>query len=121
LVDTNQLPQLPSAADMAALNEHLRPVEWQQGDVLAEPGDELRIVYFPSSGIVSFMVELIDGSIVQAGMIGRDGVVGAAQAVDNKTSINKLIVQVPGMALMIDRSPLRDLIERGVPITERVL
>ncbi len=68
---------------------------------------------FLISGIVSFMVELSDGPVVQTGMVGRDGVIGAAQALDAKKSVNRIVVQVPGSALVIDRTPLRDLIERG--------
>ena len=58
------------------------------------------------------MVALDDGALVQTLMVGRDGVIGASQALDNKTSIDKTIVQVPGAAAMIDRSPLRDLMEQ---------
>jgi CRP-like cAMP-binding protein len=110
--ETNRLLQMLAEDDRAALAQYLRPMHLQAGDVLAEPGDDIRNVYFPHSGIVSFMVELDDGSRVQTVMVGRDGVVGAAQALDNKRSVNKIIVQVPGLASVIDRSPLRDLAER---------
>lgn len=82
-------------------------VELKQGDVLAEPDDEIRRVYFPHSGIVSFMVEVADGDVVQTSMVGRDGVIGAAQALDGKVSINRIIVQQPGSASVIDRDALR--------------
>jgi CRP-like cAMP-binding protein len=109
MAKTNQLLLSLSDADRAGLNEHFKTVELRQGEVLAEPGDDIRSVYFPHSGIVSFMVELIDGSVVQTVMVGRDGVIGAAQAFDGKKSINKIIVQVPGAASMIDRDPLQHL------------
>jgi hypothetical protein len=68
---------------------------------LAEPGDDIRSVFFPHSGVVSFMVELSGGALIQTGMVGRDCVIGAAQAIDGKKSVNKTIVQVPGTALVI--------------------
>jgi CRP-like cAMP-binding protein len=111
MADVNRLLQMLPAIDRAALNAHLKPAELIQGAVLAEPGDEIRNVYFPHSGIVSFMVGLDDGAMVQTFMVGRDGVVGAAQALDSKTSINKILVQVSGMASVIDRDPLRELME----------
>jgi CRP-like cAMP-binding protein len=103
----NQLLLSLPDADRADLNEHFEIVELRQGQVLAEPGDDIRSVYFPHSGIVSFIVELIDGSVVQTAMVGRDGVIGAAQALDGRKSMNKIIVQVPGTAAMIDRGPLQ--------------
>jgi Mn-dependent DtxR family transcriptional regulator len=59
------------------------------------------------------MAELSGGSLIQTGMVGRDGVIGAAQAIDIKKSMNKIVVQVPGAASVIDRAPLQQLIERG--------
>jgi hypothetical protein len=57
----NPLLQLLTDADLAGLNEHFRSIELRQGEVLALPGDDIRKVYFPDSGIVSFMVALVDG------------------------------------------------------------
>lgn len=109
MAKTNQLLQSLPDTDLAGLSEHFNTVELRQGEVLAEPGDNISNVYFPHAGIVSFMVGLIDGSMVQTAMVGRDGVIGAAQALDGRKSINKIIVQVPGTASMIDRGPLQHL------------
>jgi CRP-like cAMP-binding protein len=107
--DVNQLLQMLPEVDFNALNKNLSLVHLSQGNVLAEPGDDVTKVYFPHSGIVSFMVVLDDGAIVQTFMVGRDGAVGAAQALDSKTSINKILVQVSGIASMIERDRLREL------------
>jgi CRP-like cAMP-binding protein len=109
----NQLLAMLPADDFAALSKHFITVEFQHGESLALPGDEIRRVYFPHSGIVSFVVEVPEGDVVQTGMVGRDGVVGAAQALDDKVSINKIVVQSPGTASVIDRDPLRDAIRSG--------
>jgi CRP-like cAMP-binding protein len=113
MAEINRLLQMLSETDLAGLNEHFTTVELRQGDVLAEPGDDIRRIYFPHSGIVSFMVALINGPLVQTGMVGRDGVIGASQAIDGTKSINKIVVQVPGNASMIDRVPLRHLLASG--------
>jgi CRP-like cAMP-binding protein len=109
----NQLLQLLPETELAGLNKHFRTVDLRPGDVLAEPGDDIRSVYFPHTGIVSLMVVLADGTMVQTSMVGCDGVIGAAQAIDDKKSINKLLVQVPGTASVIDRAPLQEFIHRG--------
>jgi CRP-like cAMP-binding protein len=104
------------AGDLAELNKHLMTVELETEQTLAQPGEEIRRIYFPHSGIVSFMVEVDDGHVVQTGMVGRDGVIGAPQALDGRVSINRIVVQIPGTASMIDRVPLREAIHEGSAI-----
>jgi CRP-like cAMP-binding protein len=91
----NQLLAMLPHDDLEGLNKHLATVELEQGQVLARPGNEIRRIYFPHSGIVSFMVMLPDGSEVQTGMVGRDGVIGV---LDGTISINRIVVQIAGTA-----------------------
>jgi CRP-like cAMP-binding protein len=116
-LDNQLLATLP-ASDLAGLSGHLRIVELRGGDTLARPGEEIRTIYFPHSGIVSFMVESKDGHVVQTSMVGRDGVIGAAQALDDKVSLNKIIVQMAGTASAIDRDPLREAVGAGNAIAK---
>jgi len=50
-----------------------------------------------------------DGAAIESGMIGKDGVFGASQALDDKLSLHKVMVQVPGMATVVDADRLRDV------------
>ena len=59
------------------------------------------------------MVETADGHLVQTSMVGCDGVVGAAQALDGKVSLNQIVVQIPAVASVIDRVPLRESLTAG--------
>lgn len=106
----NQLLDRLTPEGFAALLPHLSTVQLQQGQTLARPGDEIRRVHFPHAGIVSLMVEMSDGDLVQTGMVGRDGVVGAEQALDGRVSINVITVQLPGSASVIDRDRLREAV-----------
>jgi hypothetical protein len=72
---------------------HLQAREYDQGTVLAENGTPVTEGYFPYSRIVSLVVELKEGDMVEAAMVGRDGVVKAASALDGRVSLNKAIVQ----------------------------
>ena len=112
LHDNYLLSTLP-AGDFAAISRQLRTVELQAGQILAQPGDEIGDTYFPHSGIISFMVEMADGHLIQTSMVGRDGVVGAAQAFDAKTSLNQIVVQIPSTASVIDRAQFRELLSGG--------
>lgn len=101
------------ARELAELDRHLTTIDLPAGKVLAHPGEDIRRVYFPHSGIISFMVELAGGELVQTSMVGCDGLVGAPQAIDDKLSINKIIVQLPGTASVVDRDAMREAIQAG--------
>ena len=117
--DNRLLAMLP-AADFAQLAKHLSTVELRRGETLALPDQKISRVYFPHSGIVSFIVELSDGETVQTSMIGRDGVVGAAQALDDKVSLNKIVIQTPGTASAIYGDALLELVRAGNAIRKLI-
>ena len=50
---------------------------------------------------------------MQTSMVGRDGVIGAAQALDDRVSLNKIVVQVSVTASVIDREPIREAMRAG--------
>jgi CRP-like cAMP-binding protein len=112
--DNHLLAMLP-ASDLDALQKHLTIIDVKAGQTLAKPRDDMRRVYFPHAGIVSFMVDA-DGELLQTAMVGRDGVIGAAQALDDKVSINRIMVQLPGAFSVIDRAPLREAVHNGSAI-----
>lgn len=82
--------------------------------VLAEAGDPVTQVYFPHSGIISLVVNLAGGEMIEAAMIGREGAFGAAAALDGNVSLNKAIVQLPGTASVFDVAYLRTLADQNV-------
>ena len=109
------LASLPSAV-YSALMPHLKVVELKFGDVIAEAGSAIRQVYFPYSGVISLVVELKVGSMIETAMVGYDGVLNAAPALDEKVSLNKGIVQVAGSAGTIEANRLRRLANEFEPL-----
>jgi CRP-like cAMP-binding protein len=112
----NRLLALLSSEVFAELAPHLKVREYDLGAVLAETAGPVTDVYFPYSGIVSLVVELREGDTIETAMVGRDGVVNAASALDGRVSLNKAIVQaraflgvipVPAIVAVADRH--RDL------------
>ena len=77
------------------------------GRVLAEPGDRIEQVYFPTSGVVSIVTLLEDGRKVESLTVGREGAVGLLAAFGKSTALQRCIVQIAGAALRIDVEPLR--------------
>jgi CRP-like cAMP-binding protein len=95
--------------DLHGLQPHFRVVRLQHEQILADSRSLIDTVYFPHGGILSFVVELKSGRGIETGMIGVDGVFGAAQAIDHKISVNKVMVQVPGLATIVDARIIKDL------------
>ena len=105
------LAALP-AGEFAAVKAHLQPLDLAFGRVIAKAGSKVERVYFPHSGAISLVVELRIGEMIETAMVGRDGVVNAAAALDGKVSFNKGIVQVAGAASVVEVEQIRRLADR---------
>ena len=111
----NRLLASLSSDAFAQIAPHLKVVELKFGDVLAEAGGPIRRVYFPFSGAISLVVELDVGTMIETALVGHDGVLNAASALDGKVSLNKGIVQMAGSAGTIDVDQLRRLADEIKP------
>src|SRR5262249_35077730 len=59
-------------------------------------------VYFPVNAVVSLLIPLSNGQIVETAMVGRDGVIGALAAFGATHSSSRAVVQVSGECLVSD-------------------
>lgn len=91
-----------SAGDAAALRPHLKATHLQQKKVLFEAGDTIDTVYFPITAVVSLVVTLATGETTETAMVGKDGAVGIASALDGKIAMCRAIVQLGGDAMVCD-------------------
>jgi CRP-like cAMP-binding protein len=99
---SNLLLAAMSASDFELLRPILRPIELHQQTVLYDVGDHIKSVYFPWDAAISLVVSLSTGEMVEAAMVGRDGVVGALAALDGKVSLSRAIVQIDGRGAVCD-------------------
>jgi CRP-like cAMP-binding protein len=97
-----------SAGDIAAIQAHIKPVKLEHKRVLFEQGNTIPMVYFPTSGVISIVVALSTGETVEAAMIGKEGAVGAAAALNDKIALSRAIVQMPGEGFACDAEMLRE-------------
>lgn len=93
---------------LGRISSGLVVVPLAQGEVLAETHARIEKVYFPHTGVISCVVETIGGVAIETGMIGNDGVFGASQALDDKVSLNHVVMQVPGDVSIISSDLLRE-------------
>jgi CRP-like cAMP-binding protein len=111
---SNQVLNSLAAADVDSLLPHLRFMELPQEMVLYEASSTINRVFFPHAGVVSLVVELASGEMIEAAMIGREGVVGGLAALDSKISISRAIVQIAGAASVVDVDHVRHLAQQSV-------
>lgn len=102
-----------SPSDFKILQPHLKLIELLHEAVLFETGSSTKNIYFPHSGIISLVVPLSGGQLIEAAMIGRDSIVGASSALDGRISLNKGIVQAPGAASIISIALFRKAAEES--------
>jgi hypothetical protein len=70
--------------------------------VLFEAGDPIKAVYFPHAGIISLVVDLASGEMIEAAMVARDTLVDGSAAFDNHISLSRTVVQVAGQPSALD-------------------
>jgi len=100
----------------AAVEPHLKQMELIFGAVVAETDQPVDRVYFPDTGVISLVVEMEVGDMIETAMVGRDGVVNGTSALDGKVALHKGIVQVAGVASVISSDALRSLADEFGPL-----
>ena len=101
---------------VAAMDAHFEVVTLPFGTVVAEPGELVDRVYFPHTGVVSLVVEMEVGGMIETAMVGRDGVANGTSALDGKVSLHKGIVQVAGTASVMNPDMLRSMAHEFKPL-----
>jgi hypothetical protein len=61
--------------------------------VLLEMGQPIKLVYFPHSCVVSLIVPLASGEMVETAMVGCESVVGGASVLTSNIALQKAVVQ----------------------------
>ena len=97
----NKLLAKLSREDFELLAPYFVLEQFTQGTILAETNDEIDQVYFPVSGMVSFVMVMNDGKAIETATVGRDGVLGAAAGFGLYKSRVRCVVQLQTAALRI--------------------
>ncbi len=106
MIQNSLLAAIPSRAYKRLLAS-LEPVTLTFGDVLYEPGETIRHVYFPDASLVSLLT-LADGHLaLEVGLIGREGMVGIPLVLGHHASTVRALVQGAGTAMRMASAPFR--------------
>ncbi|MGD9738030.1 MAG: Crp/Fnr family transcriptional regulator [Bauldia sp.] len=90
-------------------------VRFAPGQTLAPAGRRLAHVHFIESGVVA-VVGSREAAAVEVGLIGREGIVGAALVFDAGPSPLSYVAQLHGEALRIEAAPLAEELEHNAEL-----
>lgn len=106
------LAALP-AAEFEPLAAHLELVALPLGQMIYEPGSQLRHAYFPTTCIVSLHYVTETGASAQTAGVGNEGMVGVALFMGGDTTSSSAVVQTGGHAYRLERRWLQQEFNRG--------
>lgn len=86
------------------------PFTLELADVLYEVGTTTKHVYFPIDGFISLLAEVDGGSVLEVGMVGREGLLGIHVALGLSRSPIRALVQGPGPAWRVPVGPFRKIL-----------
>jgi CRP-like cAMP-binding protein len=78
--------------------DRLEARDFAAGDLLAQPGTPIQRLVFPRSGLISLVVETSEGDQIEAGIIGRRGMLGGEAVFGAGHHIHTAVAQFSGRA-----------------------
>lgn len=124
VIEGNHLLDLLSRKRRQRVLSLAEPVTLAQSEVLAEAGELTHHVYFPVDGFISLVTSIDGKPVLEVGMVGREGMLGAQISLGVPTQPLHALVQGSGSAWRIERrvfhrecgesAPLRKVLDRYV-------
>jgi len=91
-------------------------VKVEVGDVLYEPGQTVRHVYFPLDCLLSLLAVAEGRMTLEVGSVGREGMIGAPVVLGHELAQVRAVVQRAGRAVRIDAGEFRLAYARMEPL-----
>jgi CRP-like cAMP-binding protein len=120
IASRNRLLATLPVDEMAVLEPDLESVRLVFRANLHEPSGRTPYVHFPDSGVLSLLTVLADGSAVELGHVGNEGMVDISVFLGVEVSESRTIVQVPGSARRMAAPRFREHVDR-LPSLRRVI
>ena len=118
--EVNRLLRAIPADAYARLVAGSEVVTVERGDLIYQPAEPIRRVYFPTDMILSVISVMENGDRVEVGTIGNEGMGGLPAFLESESSPYTVFVQVSGEGRVLDAGLLRDVAE-GSPETRTML
>jgi CRP-like cAMP-binding protein len=121
VITGNRILDALPAAESERLRPHLEPVSFALRQVLERPGQRVDYVYFPAKGALSVIILLQDGSAIEVGTVGHEGMLGLAALLGDGISLHEVIIQAAGTGFRIGARLARQEMERSTAFRALVL
>ena len=90
------------------------------GEVLYEPGERIRHVYFPNDSLISLLT-LVEGHLaLEVGMVGREGMIGVPLSLGMNVSPVRALVQGAGTAMRMTAARFCKEIRKSLQLRHEV-
>ena len=99
--------------ELELLRPHMEQVELSHGDSIIEPHVPIKDIYFPLNCLLSMVTTMEDGSTVECGSIGREGMSGIPVLLDAGETTMPTFVQVAGEAIRIKAGIVKEVYDQG--------
>ena len=109
----NRLLTLLPAEELEDLSRHAEVVKLRRGHHVIVPDEPIRAVYFPLTCLLSLVTTMEDGSSVEAGTIGREGMSGIPVVLNAGQTTMPTCTQIPGDAFRVRSEVVRAVYERS--------
>jgi len=91
-----------------------KPIELVLAEVLAEPGEQIRYVYFPTESYISLTTPIDGRASLEVGLVGNEGMLGVSLILGVDISPLHALVQGEGTALRMEIAPFRRELDQSV-------
>ena len=109
-----------SAREISRLAPHLSPLSLPIRKSLLDPHEEIAYVYFLESGMASVVVEMLNGTTVETGITGSDGVVGFSFMLGIKSTLTRTFIQIAGAGYKIKAERLKEEFEKSGTLRKQI-
>lgn len=109
-----------SKIEIAVLAPHLSAEDLPVGTRLLGPGEECAFGYFLESGMASGVVSLADGTTVETGITGKEGVIGLPALLGTKSMPMHCFMQIGGSGYKIRAGHLSEAYERPGTLRKQI-
>ena len=88
--------------DMERIQSLCDTVDVEVGEVLYEPGQAIRYIYFPQNSLISLLAVAEGRMTLEVGAVGREGMIGASVALGHQLAQVRAVVQRAGSLRRMD-------------------
>jgi CRP-like cAMP-binding protein len=106
------LASLPDE-ELERLRPYFEQVSLSHGQPIINPHEPIRDIYFPLNALLSLVTVMEDGSTVESGAIGREGMSGVPVLLDAGVTPMETITQIPGDAIKVRAEIIKTAFDKG--------